>query len=155
MASARKRPRAEPEESRAECPFTIKVVDPKDKEQKKKKRRRTETGDEEDTAQRVNLQLSPFAPCGKFKTHESMDLYYQVDPAKRWTDMTRYNSFVRKFDSSPLLFTPVSKRFGLTWPSALSHSQWDQVFQRRIYLCRKRLEHRAPESCQQQRADAI
>ncbi|KAL1839522.1 hypothetical protein VTJ49DRAFT_1424 [Mycothermus thermophilus] len=23
-----------------------------------------------------------------------MDLYYQVDPAKQWTDMTRYNSFV-------------------------------------------------------------
>ncbi|EAQ92828.1 hypothetical protein CHGG_01063 [Chaetomium globosum CBS 148.51] len=94
MASARKRPRAEPEDNRAECPFTIKIVDPKDKEQKKKKRRRTENGDEEDTAQRINIQLSPFAPCGKFKTHESMDLYYQVDPSKRWTDMTRYNSFV-------------------------------------------------------------
>ncbi|KAK3300844.1 uncharacterized protein B0H64DRAFT_25025 [Chaetomium fimeti] len=94
MASARKRPRAEPEDNRAECPFTIKIVDPKDKEQKKKKRRRTENGDEEDTAQRINLQMSPFAPCGKFKTHETMDLYYQVDPSKRWTDMTRYNSFV-------------------------------------------------------------
>jgi hypothetical protein len=95
MASARKRPRAEPEDNRAECPFTIKIVDPKDKEQKKKKRRRTDNGgDEEDTAQRINLQMSPFAPCGKFKTHETMDLYYQVDPSKRWTDMTRYNSFV-------------------------------------------------------------
>ncbi|KAL2200050.1 hypothetical protein P885DRAFT_30416 [Corynascus similis CBS 632.67] len=94
MASARKRPRAEPEDNRAECPFTIKIVDPKDKEQKKKKRRRTENGDEEDTAQRINLQMSPFAPSGKFKTHETMDLFYQVDPPKRWTDMTRYNSFV-------------------------------------------------------------
>ncbi|KAG7292653.1 hypothetical protein NEMBOFW57_002689 [Staphylotrichum longicolle] len=93
-ASARKRPRAEPEDNRAECPFSIKIVDPKDRDQKKKKRRRTENGEEEDTAQRINLQLSPFAPCGKFKTYESMDLHYQVDPGKRWTDMTRYNSFV-------------------------------------------------------------
>src|SRR5687768_7264383 len=30
MASARKRPRAEPKDNRAECPFTIKNVDPKD-----------------------------------------------------------------------------------------------------------------------------
>ncbi|AEO66131.1 680fda50-e3d9-40b3-9cff-9576b978825d [Thermothielavioides terrestris] len=94
MASARKRPRAEPEDNRAECPFTIKIVDPKDKDQKKKKRRRTEAGDDDDTAQRVTLQMSPFSPSGKFKTHETMDLHYQVEPGKKWTDMTRYNSFV-------------------------------------------------------------
>jgi hypothetical protein len=99
MASARKRPRAEPEDNRAECPFSIKIVDPKDKEQKKKKRRRTESGEEEDTSQRINLQMSPFAPGGRFKTYETMDLHYQVDPGKRWTDMTRYNSFVRKSQS--------------------------------------------------------
>jgi len=93
MASARKRPRAETEDNRAECPFTIKVVDPKDKDQKKKKRRRTEGG-EEDDAPKINLQMSPFTPSGKFKTYETMDVYYQVDPAKKWTDMTRYNSFV-------------------------------------------------------------
>ncbi|KAK4031206.1 hypothetical protein C8A01DRAFT_42312, partial [Parachaetomium inaequale] len=68
MASACKRPRAEPKDSHAECPFTINNVDPKDKEQKKKKRRRTENGEDENTAQRINLQISPFAPCGKFKT---------------------------------------------------------------------------------------
>lgn len=100
MASARKRPRAEPEDNRAECPFTIRIVDPKEKEQKKKKRRRTENGDEEDASQKINLQMSPFAPSGKFKTFETMDLHYQVDPAKKWTDMTRYNSFVRKCDRS-------------------------------------------------------
>jgi hypothetical protein len=97
MASARKRHRAEPEDNRAECPFTVKNVDPKDKERKKKKRGRTENV-EESTAQRINQQMSLFKPCGKFKTHKAMDLYYQVDPAKRWTDMTRYNSFVRKFN---------------------------------------------------------
>lgn len=98
MASARKRPRPENEDNRAECPFSIKIVDPKDKDQKKKKRRRTDGGDaaEDDNTQRVNLQMSPFAPCGKFKTYETMDLHYSVDPQKKWTDMTRYNSFVRK-----------------------------------------------------------
>ncbi|KAK3335401.1 hypothetical protein B0T19DRAFT_7043 [Cercophora scortea] len=94
MASARKRPRADTEDNRAECPFSIKIVDPKDKEHKKKKRRRTEGGDDDDTAQKISLQMSPFAPCGKFKTYNEMDLHYQVEPAKRWTDMTRYNSFV-------------------------------------------------------------
>ncbi|KAK4140301.1 uncharacterized protein C8A04DRAFT_32181 [Dichotomopilus funicola] len=95
MASARKRPRAEPEDNRAECPFSVKIVESRDRDQKKKKRRRTENGDEEDSAgQRNSLQMSPFAPSGKFKTHETMDLHYQVDPLKRWTDMTRYNSFV-------------------------------------------------------------
>jgi len=97
MASAGKRPRDEPEDNRAEHPFTIKIVEPKNKEQKKQQPRRTKNGEEDGAAQRINLQRSPFAPCGKFKTHETMDLYYQVDPAKEWTDLTRYNSFVRKF----------------------------------------------------------
>jgi hypothetical protein len=101
MASARKRPRTDDTRSetdtRAECPYTVKVVDPKDKEQKKKKRRRTGGGADDDAEQKTLLQMSPFAPSGKFKTHETMDLHYRVDPAKSWTDMTRYNSFVRKF----------------------------------------------------------
>jgi len=156
MASARKRPRAEPEDNRAECPFTIKIVDPKDKEQKKKKRRRTENGDEEDTAQRINLQMSPFAPSGKFKTHETMDLFYQVDPPKRWTDMTRYNSFVRKFKLPRLRIRACAGSIvGLTYRSAMAHSQRDQVLQRGFHLRRKRLEHRAPEGRQQQRADSV
>ena len=98
MVSARKRPKTEPEDNQAEPPFTIKVVDPKDQKQKKKKRRRNENGEKDDTAQRINLQISPFAPCGKFKTYETMDLSYQVESAKKWTDMTKYNSFVRKLN---------------------------------------------------------
>ena len=97
MASARKRPRAEAEDNRAECPFTIKIVDNKEKEQKKKKRRRTDGGEDDDVGQKVSLQMSPFSPCGKFRSHETMDLYYQVEPAKKWTDMTRYNSFVCEY----------------------------------------------------------
>ena len=96
MVSARGGPRVEPEDSWAEHPFTIKIADPKD--EKKKKRRRTENGEEDDTTQKINRQLSPFAPCGKFKTRETMDLFYRVHPAEKWTEMTRYNSFVRKFN---------------------------------------------------------
>jgi hypothetical protein len=96
MASSRKRPRAEPEDNRAECPFTVKTTDHKEKDRKKKKRPRTETGEEGEGAQRAHLQMSPFAPSGKFKTHETMDIYYRVEPPKQWTDMTRYNSFVRR-----------------------------------------------------------
>jgi len=96
-ASTRKRPRSEAHENnRAELPFSIKIVDPKDKEQKKKRRRRTDSGEDDDSAERISLQMSPFTPLGKFKTHETMDIHYQVDPPKKWTDMTRYNSFVRK-----------------------------------------------------------
>ncbi|KAL7940619.1 hypothetical protein V8C42DRAFT_349358 [Trichoderma barbatum] len=30
----------------------------------------------------------------KFKTSQSLKLYYAVDPRKQWFDMTRYNSFI-------------------------------------------------------------
>lgn len=110
MASARKRPRPESEDNRAECPFSIKIVDPKDKDQKKKKRRRTDGGDDDGDGQKVNLQMSPFAPCGKFKTYETMDLHYTVEPQKKWTDMTRYNSFVRKYFDFHLCFFQFPRR---------------------------------------------
>ncbi|KAH8905317.1 hypothetical protein BR93DRAFT_882374 [Coniochaeta sp. PMI_546] len=95
--STRKRPRqSEPVEqaadNKAECPFTAVVVDPKEKEQKNKKRRRTAGSEEEHT--KISVQPSPFSPSGTFKTHATMDVHYKVEPAKRWTDMTRYNSFV-------------------------------------------------------------
>lgn len=101
MAAPRKRPRDIDEASRAECPFTIRIVDSKEKEQKKKKRRRTE-GDEADEAdKKTPVQMSPFAPSGKFKTFETMDVHYTVEPAKKWSDMTRYNSFVRTYLNVP------------------------------------------------------
>lgn len=93
MAAARKRPRDGIDEaSRAECPFTIRIVDPKERENKKKRRRKDE---DEDANPKIPVQMSPFAPTGKFKTHETMDLHYMAEPSKRWSEMTRYNSFVR------------------------------------------------------------
>ncbi|KAK3947620.1 hypothetical protein QBC32DRAFT_80592 [Pseudoneurospora amorphoporcata] len=116
MASSRKRPRAsdadrqdrvqerkeDKDNTRAECPFHVHIVDPAVEEKKKKnKRRRTAGGkaesvDDEDTdpADKINFQQSPFHPSGKFKTYPNMDVHYKVEPAKDWTDMTRYNSFV-------------------------------------------------------------
>lgn len=93
-SSPKKRSRNEADESRAECPFSIKLVDPKEKEQKFKKRRKQVEPAEDDETKKNLAQLSPFAPTGKFKTYDTMDVHYQVDPARKWADMTRYNSFV-------------------------------------------------------------
>ncbi|CCC05184.1 unnamed protein product [Sordaria macrospora k-hell] len=118
MASSRKRPRAsdadrqdrvqerkeDKDNTRAECPFRV-IVDPVVADKKKKnnnnKRRRTAGGkaesvDDEDAdpADKLNFQQSPFHPSGKFRTYPNLDVNYKVEPAKDWTDMTRYNSFV-------------------------------------------------------------
>ncbi|KAF3762359.1 hypothetical protein M406DRAFT_294033 [Cryphonectria parasitica EP155] len=93
MAAARKRPRDNIDEaSRAECPFSIRHVDPRERELKKKRRRRDDEPDGDNP--KIPVQMSPFAPTGKFKTHETMDIHYAVEPSKRWSEMTRYNSFV-------------------------------------------------------------
>lgn len=95
MAAPRKRPREFDEASRAECPFTVRLAPSKDRDLKKKKRRKDDDPDEANP--KIPIQLTPFAPTGKFKTHETMDIAYSVEPqsaSKRWSDMTRYNSFV-------------------------------------------------------------
>ncbi|KAL8299169.1 hypothetical protein RB601_003635 [Gaeumannomyces tritici] len=89
-SSSKKRSRSEADKSRAECPFSIKLVDPKE-EQKSKRRRKPA---EDDETKKTLTQPSPFAPTGKFKTYDTMDGHYQVEPAKKWADMTPYNSFV-------------------------------------------------------------
>lgn len=67
-----------------------------DKDTKTVKRRKSAANGEEDT-KKPFFQLSPFEPAGKFRTRESMDIHYHLEPRKKWTEMTRYNSFVRKF----------------------------------------------------------
>ncbi|KAI1390088.1 uncharacterized protein F4822DRAFT_437131 [Hypoxylon trugodes] len=92
MATARKRPRADLEESQAECPFSVCHPDPNGKE-KNAKRRRQES--EEHPQPKILLQPSPFAFSGEFKDpNNTMDRHYQVQPYQKWMDMTRYNSFV-------------------------------------------------------------
>lgn len=72
-----------------ECPFTITIIDPN-----RKGHRRTEN-DGECAARRCGQQISPFEPWGKFRTYDTMDLSYQVNPPDRWAEMTRYRSFDR------------------------------------------------------------
>lgn len=103
MATARKRPRPDLEESQAECPFSVIHPDPNEKEKKAKRRRQESEGDHPQP--KILLQASPFSPMGKFKDpNNTMDRHYQVQPYQKWMDMTRYNSFVRRY---PLLFTYV------------------------------------------------
>lgn len=95
MTSSKKRPRfSEPDDDKT-CPFTIKYVYPGEADKKNTKRRRQTDDDDENT--KVFSQLSPFAPTGKFtnKTYETLDVQYKVQPSKAWSEMTRYNSFVR------------------------------------------------------------
>ncbi|OAA53951.1 BAH-domain containing protein [Niveomyces insectorum RCEF 264] len=91
------------DDNRAECPFVIKPVDLKEKEIKIKSKKRRKRGhningnhpDDDDAARKVLHQCVPFEPQGSFGTHgNNMDVHYVVEPAKQWSDMTRYNSFV-------------------------------------------------------------
>lgn len=93
-SKSRKRSRAVADENRADCPFTVTMVATPSCEERDyaAKRRRRDAADDD---RKELIQPSPFAPRGKFKTHQNMDLAYNVEPRKRWLDMTRYNSFVR------------------------------------------------------------
>ncbi|RYP48641.1 hypothetical protein DL768_005485 [Monosporascus sp. mg162] len=93
MATARKRPRPDVEETQAECPFTVIHPDPNEKQKKAKRRRQDSEG--QTPPPKVLLQPSPFSPMGKFKDpNNTLDRHYQVQPFQKWVDMTRYNSFV-------------------------------------------------------------
>ncbi|KAJ9419703.1 hypothetical protein FOXG_07017 [Fusarium oxysporum f. sp. lycopersici 4287] len=92
--SSRKRSRSVGEENRADCPFTISyAIGPSRAEQERHKNKKQKCEDQ-DNDKRVQLQISPFSPTGSFKTHDTMDLHYIVEPRKQWQSMTRYNSFV-------------------------------------------------------------
>lgn len=104
-SSTSKRPRTEAttDDTRAECPFTVRVLDPREKELKTKSKKRRKRGhnssggnhpDDDDGNRKILQQCAPFEPKGEFTTHANMDVHYIVEPAKQWADMTRYNSFV-------------------------------------------------------------
>ncbi|KAK2469079.1 hypothetical protein H9L39_19347 [Fusarium oxysporum f. sp. albedinis] len=90
----RKRSLSVGEDNCAKCPFTISYEtgdSPAQQKWPKNKRRKYDGQDENNQAQ---SQISPFKPMGSFKTHESMDLKYTVEPRERWQKMSRYNSFI-------------------------------------------------------------
>jgi hypothetical protein len=91
------------DENRADCPFTVTVVSEPERSERdgpKSKKRKHDKSDE-DTNKKVQTQNAVFHPEGKFRTSQSLKLYYAVEPRKQWLDMTRYNSFVRKLPSCP------------------------------------------------------
>ncbi|TQV95851.1 Bromo adjacent region [Cordyceps javanica] len=108
----KKRSRATVEDRRADCPFEVTIVPTpaarNDRDPKAAKRRKTEGGGgggEED--KKPFFQISPFEPVGKFRSRETMDIHYHVGQRKRWTDMTKYMSFVlngSKYFSDEFIF---------------------------------------------------
>jgi hypothetical protein len=88
---SKKRSRPDADESRAECPFTVKQRPPTTAEltryQEKKARR--EPVDDDKKAQ-WHWQGNPFNLTG----FQSMEVKYAIDPNTQWSEMTRYNSFV-------------------------------------------------------------
>lgn len=92
-----------PDENRADCPFIVNVVsepERSDKDGGPKSKKRKQDKSAEDSNKKVLTQNAVFHPEGKFKTGQSMKLFYNVDPRKQWLDMTRYNSFVREYNPS-------------------------------------------------------
>ncbi len=142
----RKRSRATVEDRRADCPFEVTLVSMpaarEDKDPKAAKRRKSEGGGDDD--KKPFFQISPFEPAGKFRSRETMDTHYQLEPRKNWMAMTKYMSFVRK--SSACLGGHLPILTCVTWTDPTRpHSERHQVLQRRIHLYSKRRSHRAPK----------
>ncbi|KAG6042693.1 hypothetical protein E4U17_001270 [Claviceps sp. LM77 group G4] len=98
-SKSRKRSRPISEENRADCPFSITIVAAHNHENrghtsKKRERDGHEHGTAAKSSKKELVQVSPFEPRGKFKSSQSMNLVYTVEPQKQWLEMTRYNSFV-------------------------------------------------------------
>ncbi|KAI1333118.1 hypothetical protein F5Y16DRAFT_354848 [Xylariaceae sp. FL0255] len=144
MTSARKRPRPD-EDSQAECPFTVVHPDSNEKDKKFKRRRQESEGH---PPPKIPLQASPFSPMGKFRDEaNTMDRHYQVQPQQKWTDMTRYNSFVLngiKYHSEGFIFVANSstiERQKSMGDSAQSRQKSDDDWVARILEIRASDEH--------------
>jgi hypothetical protein len=74
------------------------------------KKRKGESHDE-DRRSEWQSQAWPYAPIGKMKNNDALDVKYSVSPHVDWQAMTRYNSFVRK---SPHLPSHPSSQAGST-----------------------------------------
>ncbi|GKU07859.1 unnamed protein product [Fusarium langsethiae] len=92
--SNRKRWRSVQEKTYAGNPFTITFAPgPSDADERRHNNKKRKHNDQ-DVDKRVQIQISPFSPTGSFKAHDSLGVYYTVEPAKQWQGMTGYNSFV-------------------------------------------------------------
>ena len=93
MSKSRKRRRkgVADDGSRAECPFSIRLIYndsryERDWNEPRKRRRHAANG--------IRHETSPLVPAGKFKTHETLHVYYSVDPCMQWDNMTVYKNFL-------------------------------------------------------------
>lgn len=92
MSKKRSRP-SEVDESRAECPFTVKQRAPVARRLEKKTKR---DGAEDTHKDEWHSQSCPFIAKAFDDNNESLDIEYSIDPP-RWTEMTKYNSFVCEY----------------------------------------------------------
>lgn len=52
---------------------------------------------EDGIERRVMKQICPFKPAGHFKTRDSLEVYYSIEPQEKWFHMKRYGSFIRQY----------------------------------------------------------
>lgn len=96
-----KRPRSAADENRAECPFSVQTRPLTAAEQHQNAKKRKGEGHDEDRRSEWQSQAWPYAPIGKMKNNDALDVKYSVSPHVDWQAMTRYNSFVRKSPHLP------------------------------------------------------
>ncbi|KAF4970243.1 hypothetical protein FSARC_2682 [Fusarium sarcochroum] len=92
--SNRKRSRSVQETTHASCPFTITFAPGPSSADEGHRNNKKRKYNDQDVEKKFQIQISPFSPTGSFKAHHSLDVYYTVEPASQWQNMTRYNSFV-------------------------------------------------------------
>jgi hypothetical protein len=95
--SNRKRSQSVQEKKHAGCPFTITYAPSPSRADEGRRNNKKRKRNDQDDDKKFQIQISPFSPTGSFKAHDSLDVYYTVEPANQWQNMTRYNSFVRKY----------------------------------------------------------
>jgi hypothetical protein len=62
---------------------------------------------------RQSTQVLPFKPEGKFKSIQSMDITYTIEPQTRWQNMARYHNFVRERESVDKLVKYLQGKYNL------------------------------------------
>ncbi|KAM0294463.1 hypothetical protein ACHAPM_011202 [Fusarium culmorum] len=92
--SNRKRWRSGQEKTYAGCPFTITFAPGPSGADEGRRNNKKRKHNDQDVDKKFQIQISPFSPTGSFKAHHSLDMYYIVEPANQWQNMSRYNSFV-------------------------------------------------------------
>ncbi|KAL7940246.1 hypothetical protein V8C42DRAFT_258953 [Trichoderma barbatum] len=112
----------------AACRFTVKTASCEEKRQATKKRKR---GNSTGSPKSPYLQRSPFEPCGKFRTCQTLDIGYSVTPSKEWSHMTHCKEFIRK---CTLKNTPLA--LGSTSGIDILFRRYNYLPGRRLCVCR-------------------